>query len=342
MIKTSVVILNWNGEEFLKRFLPLVVKHTKGSSIEIVIADNGSSDGSVKLIKSGFPGIRLIELDKNYGFADGYNKALKQISSEYYVLLNSDIEVEANWLEPLIVQLDKDPNVAAVMPKIRSFHKREYFEYAGAAGGFIDKLGYPFCRGRIMNVIERDEGQYDDITEVFWATGACMALRAEYFHRQDGFDPAFFAHMEEIDLCWRFKNAGHTILYTPGSEVFHVGGGSLPNEHPFKLFLNFRNNLILLYKNLPGNRLIPTMTLRMTLDGVAAMKYLLSLKPKHFSAVIKAHISFYRQLGKYRKYRKSKPANTKELPENIFRGSMILNFYIKGKTKFSDYNFKYS
>ena len=339
MIKTSVVILNWNGKQYLKQFLPSVIKHTDKIDTEIVVADNGSTDDSLVFLKAEFPNIRLIELEKNYGFSEGYNKALEQIEANYYILLNSDIEVSKNWIQAMTDVLDKDMNVAAVMPKIRSFHEKEKFEYAGAAGGFIDQYGYPFCRGRILNKIEKDEGQYDQLTEVFWATGACMAIRAELFHKIGRFDGFFFAHMEEIDLCWRLKNKGYKIMFTPDSSVFHVGGGTLPNEHPYKLFLNFRNNLILLYKNLPQKKLVPILFYRMILDGIAALKYLLNLKPKHFYAVLKAHFSFYRSIRKYREFRKINHIQNKTYPSQVFKSSMIFNYYLKGKKKFSQLDF---
>ncbi len=335
MIKTSIVILNWNGKQYLKQFLPSVIKYTDKRDTEIVVADNGSTDDSLDFLKSEFPDIKLIELKKNYGFAEGYNKALQQVEAEFYILLNSDVEVDENWEQALIDVLEKNPTVAAVMPKIRSFHEKENFEYAGAAGGFIDQYGYPFCRGRILDKIEKDEGQYDQLTEVFWATGACLAIRAELFHDLHGFDSFFFAHMEEIDLCWRLKNKGYKIMFTPESSVFHVGGGSLPNEHPYKLFLNFRNNLILLYKNLPGKNLVPILFSRMILDGIAAIKYLLSLKPIHFYVVLKAHFSFYKAIRKYREFRKVNQEYNKTYPTQVFKGSMIVSYYLKGKKKFN-------
>lgn len=339
MIKTSVVILNWNGKQYLKQFLPSVIKHTVTGDTEIVVADNGSTDDSLVFLKSEFPNIKLIELEKNYGFAEGYNKALQQVEASYYILLNSDIEVTGNWIQTIIAVLEKDASIAAAMPKIRSFHEKEKFEYAGAAGGFIDQYGYPFCRGRILNKIEKDEGQYDQLTEVFWATGACMAIRAQLFHKIGGFDGFFFAHMEEIDLCWRLKNKGYKIMFAPDSSVFHVGGGTLPNEHPYKLFLNFRNNLILLYKNLPGKKLVPILFSRMILDGIAAIKYLLNLKPKHFYAVLKAHYSFYRAIRKYREFRKVNQVHNNSYPAQVFKGSMILSYYLKGKKKFNQLDF---
>ena len=339
MIKTSIVILNWNGKQYLKQFLPSVIKYTDKEDTEIVVADNGSTDDSLIFLKSEFPDIKLIELEKNYGFAEGYNKALLQVEAKFYILLNSDVEVSENWEQAIIDILEKDPAVAAVMPKIRSFHEKENFEYAGAAGGFIDQYGYPFCRGRILDEIEKDKGQYDQLTEVFWATGACLAIRAKLFQELNGFDSSFFAHMEEIDLCWRLKNKGYKIMFTPASKVFHVGGGSLPNEHPYKLFLNFRNNLILLYKNLPGNKLIPILFFRMILDGIAALKYLLNLKPKHFCAVLKAHFSFYRAIRKYREFRKVNQEHNNNYPSQVFKSSIIFSYYLKGKKKFNQLDF---
>ena len=251
MIQIAVVILNWNGRHYLEKFLPGVVKYSSEPGIQVVVADNGSTDDSLKFLRQQYPEITIIEFDKNHGYAEGYNKALKLITARYFVLLNSDVEVTPNWLNPLVCLMEQDDKIAVCMPKIRSFDNRGYFEYAGAGGGFIDRFGYPFCRGRILNHIEEDTGQYDSVREIFWASGACLFIRSELFIQSGGFDPGFFAHMEEIDLCWRFKNQGYKILYSPDSIIYHVGGGTLPNQHPGKLYLNFRNNLFVLYKNLP-------------------------------------------------------------------------------------------
>ncbi|MCF6242878.1 MAG: glycosyltransferase family 2 protein [Bacteroidales bacterium] len=295
-IKVAVVILNWNGEKYLKQFIPALIKNSNSDEVVLYVADNASSDDSVQYLRDNYPQIKLILLDENYGFAGGYNKALQQINAEYYILLNSDVEVTSNWIFPIIEKLDQDKSIAAAMPKIKSFNKKTYFEYAGAAGGFIDKYGYPFCRGRILDTIEKDAGQYDDEREIFWASGACMFVRSSVFHEHDGFDADFFAHMEEIDLCWRMKNSGYKIMYYSDVEVYHVGGGALPNNSPFKLYLNFRNNLFMLYKNLPKGKLFQTLFLRMILDGASALVYLLQFSFSSFSAVFRAHIAFYKSL----------------------------------------------
>lgn len=337
MLKTAIVILNWNGEKFLKKFLPTVIKYTPEVNTEIIIADNNSTDNSIGFLNKNHPDLRLIIFDKNYGFTGGYNKALDQIDAQYFVLLNSDIEVTENWLDPLIRLLDSDSKIAACQPKIRSYHQNENFEYAGAAGGFIDKYGYPFCRGRILDITESDTGQYNKIRDVFWATGACMLVRANLYKEIGGLDDDFFAHMEEIDLCWRFKNLGYRIVCNPESEVFHVGGGTLPNNSPFKLYLNFRNNLFLLYKNLPKGRLFPVITSRMVLDGLSAIVFLLKFSFSSFRAVSKAHIHFYKSLKKLREKREVLLSNTTSINhKEIYTKSIVLNYYVRKKHKFSD------
>jgi GT2 family glycosyltransferase len=341
MIRTAIVILNWNGEEFLQKFLPGVIDKSVNTNTKIVIADNGSTDHSISFLQKNFPGIDLIQFDKNYGFTEGYNKALAKVEAEYFILLNSDIEVTHNWVDPLIEVLEKDTKIAVVMPKIRSYSDPGLFEYAGAAGGFIDKFGYPFCRGRMLNNIEKDKGQYDTETEIFWATGACMAIKAETFRNSGGFDTYMFAHMEEIDLCWRLKNQGYKIMFTPKSVVYHVGGGSLPNEHPRKLYYNFRNNLILLYKNLPKGKLYPILITRLILDGIAALKFLLGFKFSYVAAVARAHFRFYTVASSYHKYRKKHGPKTREFPDQIFRKSMLIRFYFKKKRKFSELNTRF-
>ena len=338
MTKTAIVILNWNGEDFLKKFLPGVVGKSASDEVKIVIADNGSIDHSVAFLKQEYPGIELIRFDKNYGFTEGYNKALAKVDAEYFILLNSDIEVTENWVDPLIDILEKDKEVAVVMPKIKAYADKAYFEYAGAAGGFIDILGYPFCRGRMLNNIEKDTGQYDQETEIFWATGACMAIKADTFKKAGGFDTFMFAHMEEIDLCWRLKNQGYKIIFTPKSVVYHVGGGSLPNEHPRKLYYNFRNNLILLYKNLPKGKLYPILITRLIMDGLAAVKFLFSFKFSYVEAVARAHFRFYSVAPSYHKHRKKYGPQNGEFPDQVFRKSMLVRFYFKKKRKFSELN----
>ena len=285
MKRTKIVILNWNGRKHLERFLPTLVENTPEAGI--VIADNGSTDDSLIFIKDRFPQIEIITMERNFGFAEGYNRALKQVEADYFLLLNSDVEVPAGWIVPLIETLDTHPEVAAVSPKIRSFAEPERFEYAGAAGGFIDCLGYPFCRGRILDSIETDEGQHDDAREVFWASGACMLVRSEVFRLLDGFDADFFAHMEEIDFCWRAQLAGYKIRVEPRSMVFHVGGGTLPNDNPQKIYLNFRNNLCMLFKNLSPYTFWPVLFTRMVLDGAAAIVFLLQGKPAFFKKVFR-------------------------------------------------------
>ena len=341
MTRTAIVTLNWNGKGFLQKFLPGVMKKSSGKDTKVVIADNGSTDDSIPFLQENFPGIELISFDKNYGFTGGYNKALSKVEAEYFILLNSDIEVTENWVAPLMDILEKDSNVAVVMPKIKSWSDPDFFEYAGAAGGFIDKFGYPFCRGRILNNIEKDEGQYDSETEIFWATGACMAIKAKTFREAGGFDSFMFAHMEEIDLCWRLRNQGFKIMFTPKSVVYHVGGGSLPNEHPRKLYYNFRNNLILLYKNLPKGKLYSTLITRLILDGIAAIKFLLSFKFSYVAAVARAHFQFYTVVPAYHKQRKKSGPKNREFPNQVFRKSMLIRFYLKKKKKFSELNSKF-
>lgn len=288
-MKTSVVILNWNGAEMLRRFLPSVIAYSQGEGVEICVADNASSDNSCEVIEREFPEVRLIRLSENYGFAEGYNRALQQIDAEYVVLLNSDVEVTSGWLESMTDYLDKHPQVAACQPKLLSFQEKSCFEYAGAAGGFIDKYGYPFCRGRIFDVIESDHGQYEDIIPVFWATGAALLIRLQVYCEVGGLDGRFFAHMEEIDLCWRLRSRGYGIVCLPFSRVYHVGGATLKKENPRKTLLNFRNNLIMLYKNLPENELYRVMRVRLFLDYLAAFVFLLKGDKNNSLAVLRAH-----------------------------------------------------
>lgn len=345
-IKTSVVILNWNGKAYLEKFLPFLRKHTESPETEIIVADNGSSDNSVEFLKENYPQIRLILFDKNYGFAEGYNKAMEQVKSEYVVLLNSDIEVTENWLQPLISEMDKNKKMAAAMPKILSFTDKKRFEHAGASGGFIDKYGYPFCRGRILDNLENDEGQYDDIKEIFWATGACMIIRNSVYKQMGGLDGDFFAHMEEIDLCWRMKSAGYSIKVFPCSKVYHVGGGTLNTESPFKLYLNYRNNLFMLFKNLPGKRLPFILFFRMVLDGVSGSIYLFTGRFKQFAAVLKSHFHFYAALPSLIKKRKQvqslsvlrrSSTNAKAKINEIFNKSIVFEALVLKKNKFSDF-----
>lgn len=330
----AVIILNWNGRRYLEQFLPTLIQHSK-DEVEIIVADNASSDDSIAFLKSNYPFVRIIQNSENCGFAKGYNLALRQVDADYYILLNSDIEVTENWIAPVIELMEQDEKIAACQPKIRSFHEPKKFEYAGAAGGFIDKYGYPFCRGRIFQAIEEDHGQYDEPSEVFWATGACMFVKAKLFHQMGGLDDDFFAHMEEIDFCWRLKNHGYKIMYCPSSTVFHIGGGTLPKVSWRKTYLNFRNNFFLLYKNLPEDRLIKVFTVRMFLDGIAAMKFLFQAGFKDFWAVTHAHMSFYRSYGKMKQKRKALRHGSMQ---DVYGKNIVVEYYIKGRRKFSQLN----
>jgi GT2 family glycosyltransferase len=334
LIKTAIVILNWNGRHFLEKFLPSVIAHSTIPDTGIWVTDNGSSDESVDFIKKTYPQIKLVLLDKNYGFAEGYNKALAQIQAKYFLLLNSDIEVTAGWITPLVRILDTRPDVAAVMPKLRMYDNRDLFEYAGAAGGFLDKFGYPFCRGRIFQTVEKDTGQFDAEKEIFWATGACMLVRSDLFHLVGDFDGSFFAHMEEIDLCWRLKNCGYKILYTPESMVFHVGGGTLNKENPKKTYLNYRNNLFMLFKNLPEKRFLSKIIFRMILDGISAAKHLVLFQGRYFMAILKAHLSFYKNFPKLMRYRKANKhtLHYEKHPEMINKSIIYHSFFLKKRT----------
>lgn len=341
MHKIAIVILNWNGEKLFPEFLPSIIEHSQGANIEIVVADNGSTDQSINILQTNFPTVTLIDLKKNYGFAQGYNVALKQIDADYYVLVNSDVKVTKNWIQPCVQHFENDDKVVAIQPKILNYKHAEYFEYAGAAGGFIDKYGYPFCRGRILDQLEKDENQYDKSSEIFWATGACMFVRAEAFKSAGGFDSDFWAHMEEIDLCWRLKNRGYRIIYEPKSIVYHLGGGSLEYGNPKKVFLNFRNNLFMLYKNLPKHKFYRTLLQRMLLDGVAALKFLFGAEFKAFGAVFKAHLQFYKNLRNLREKRKQLLAQfSVNNHEQMFDKSLMWSFFIQKKHKFTDLKFK--
>lgn len=333
-----MVILNWNGKRYLEKFLPSVIKYS--ANADIIVADNGSTDDSVGFLENNFPLVKCLELGKNTGFAQGYNNALARIYTGekhpqdlYYIMLNSDVEVTENWITPVIELMEQDPAIAAAQPKIRSFYEKKKFEYAGAAGGFIDKFGYPFCRGRIFDNLETDHGQYDDNCEIFWATGACLFVKAEKFHEAGGFDADFFAHMEEIDLCWRLKNSGHKVMYCPYSTVFHVGGGTLHKSNPKKTYLNFRNNLWLLLKNLPSHKLFFILFMRLSLDGLAGLKFFAAGNVKDCLAIIKAHISAYLTLFGTLKKRKKIPSVALT---GIYKGSIVADYYLRGKKRFSE------
>ncbi|MDD4198872.1 MAG: glycosyltransferase family 2 protein [Paludibacter sp.] len=335
-MKTAIVILNWNGGHYLQKFLPFLLQHTALPDVEIYVADNGSTDKSVVLLGKNFKEVKILLFDRNYGFAEGYNRALAQIEADYFVILNSDVEVTSGWLKPMLDYLEQHADVAACQPKILSYDKRTYFEHAGAAGGFIDFLGYPFCRGRILAVTEEDRGQYDEVCDVFWATGACLLIRADIFKNVGGFDDDFFAHMEEIDLCWRLKSRGYRIVCVPESKVFHVGGGTLHVEHPHKTYLNFRNNLLLLYKNLSKQNLFPVLFVRFFMDYLAAFQLFVTGKPRNAKAVFKARKDYRKMLPSFKNKRRENLQKTirSHIPE-IARKSIILNYYLLGKKRFS-------
>jgi len=335
--KVAVVILNWNGKTWLEKFMPSVIEYTTNDDYEIIVADNGSSDSSIDFLQKKYPSVSIIELDKNYGFTGGYNRALKQVKAKYFLLLNSDIELTKNWLEPLVYVMDNDDKVAACQPKILAFNNKTHFEYAGASGGFIDKFGFPFCRGRIFFTDEKDEGQYNSEIEIFWATGACMMVRADLYSKTGGLDEDFFAHMEEIDLCWRFQNLGYKIKVVPQSTVYHVGGGTLAQGSPKKTYLNFRNNLALLYKNLPFPNNIIVVFQRMIFDGMAGVHAITKGNPKETLAILKAHFTFYSWIPTLNSKRK-KIATKKKISElkGTYSRSIVFDYFLRKKKHFSD------
>ena len=333
----SVIILNWNGRALLEEFLPSVIAHTPSNKADIIVADNGSTDGSVDMLKEKFPSVRLILLDKNYGFAEGYNLAISRVDSTYIVLLNSDVEVTAGWIDAPLQALETDDRLAGVQPKILAQKDKKKFEYAGAAGGWIDSYGYPFCRGRVLHIVEEDYGQYDQPANIFWASGACLFIRTEVFKKEGGFDARFFAHQEEIDLCWRLRARGYRLSCIPQSVVYHVGGGTLQVENPQKTFLNFRNNLLMVYKNCPADRLRPVMRLRFWLDYLAMTKFMLTGHFGNALAIVKARRTYQRLKKEYAPIRAENLSKRIEtsIPE-VFPQSLIFNFYFKGKKKFSE------
>lgn len=330
-MSTAIVILNWNGEKYLQQFLPILIENSNFPDVEIIVADNASTDSSLAVLKDNFPTVKTIVLDKNYGFAGGYNKALAQVDADYYVLLNSDVEVTSGWLEPLIGYMNEHEDVAACQPKIHAFHRRNYFEHAGAAGGFIDRFGFPFCRGRMFGVAEEDKGQYNEVVDVFWATGACLVVRSKMFWKVGGLDDEFFAHMEEIDLCWRLKSRGFRVVCVPQSTVYHIGGGTLNVESPHKTYLNFRNNLLMLYKNLPNKLLKKTMFWRFIFDYAAAIQLFITGKPANAKSVFKARSDFKRMQPNFEEKRKENILYaTSDNEQDIYQGSIVLNYYLKG------------
>ena len=329
-MKIAVVILNWNGKKLLEKFLPSIISFSKEANI--YVADNASSDESILFIKENYPSVTIIQNKENGGFAKGYNDALKKVDASIYALVNSDIEVTKNWLEPIIEEFKKNKDTGIIQPKILDYKKKKKFEYAGAAGGFLDILGYPYCRGRIFNVLEKDKGQYNDTITINWASGACFFIKSEIFHQLKGFDEDYFAHQEEIDLCWRTSNLGYDIKYVGTSTVYHIGGATLNEANSYKTFLNFRNSLYSLVKNLPSNKVFFFVFLRMILDGIAGIRFTLQGRPIHTLAILKSHISFYRNLRKMLSKRTIKHKNIKYYSTtSIVWSHFILN--IKKTTK---------
>ena len=335
MNKLAVVILNFNGASFLERFLPSVISHTP-ATYPIYVADNGSSDGSIALLQNRFPAVRVIQLPTNEGYAGGYNTALAQIHAQFYVLLNSDVAVTPNWISPVLTLLESDANIAACQPKLLSYDHPDQFEYAGAAGGYLDRLGFAFCRGRLFDTLESDLGQYNDSRPVFWATGACLFVRASVFRETDGFDAHFFAHQEEIDWCWRVQRMGYTVWTCAESVVYHVGGGTLPKTNPHKTYLNYRNSLLMLYKNLPAGRLWSTLLLRLVVDGLSSARFLMAGQFTEIGAVLRAHFAFYGQLSRLRILRRALLAKDRPgvvLP--LYPGSVVWAYFAQGKKTFT-------
>lgn len=322
-MKIAVVILNWNGVKLLEQFLPSIVNYSPEA--DIYVADNASTDDSVAFVKTNFPSVQIIQNKSNLGFAEGYNEALKSVEAEIFALVNSDIEVTENWLKPILQTFENEPKTAIIQPKILDYKNKEYFEYAGAAGGFTDKYGYMFCRGRIFDTLEKDYGQYDDNCEIFWASGACFFIRSSVYRQLKGFDADFFAHQEEIDLCWRAFNKGLVIKYNSQSVIFHLGGATLQQGNPKKTFLNFRNSLLMMLKNLPKNQLFPVLFIRLILDGIAGIHFLFQGKFKHLLAIIKAHFAFYYLLPS--SYKKREPFQAEIYYKTK---SIIFQYYIKG------------
>lgn len=328
----SVIILNWNGEAMLRRFLPSLIANTQLDGVELVVADNGSTDDSLAYLRTQT--VRIIELGANHGFAEGYNRAIAQVDAEYVVLLNSDVELTPNWLDTLLNYARTHADAAALQPKVLSWHAKNRFEHAGAAGGMMDCLGYPYCRGRFLSHLEEDKGQYDTPAQIFWTTGACMLIRRDVYLAVGGLDALFFAHQEEIDLCWRLNARGYKLMAVPQSVVYHVGGGTLEYENPKKTFLNFRNNLLMLYKNLPTAKWLLVMLIRLPLDYVAALQMLCSAKCLNAKAVLQARCAFWKLRTEYKNIRKDNLRNAKTpVPTTISKRSIILDYYLLRKRK---------
>jgi hypothetical protein len=335
MMKVSIVILNYNGQKLLAQFLPSVLAFSLQPNVEIIVADNGSTDDSIAFLEKYYASIHLIKLDKNYGFAGGYNHALKQVKSDYFLLLNSDVQVTENWLSPLINQMDEHLEIAACQPKILSLAQPKKFEHAGACGGFIDKYGYPFCRGRVFTTLEQDNGQYETITDIFWASGACLFIRSSLFFEMGGFDDTFFAHMEEIDLCWRLKNRGYRIVCVPQSTIYHVGGGSLDSKNVRKTYLNFRNNWLMLYKNMTDKELRPIYFFRFFFDYIAAFQMIVTFQRGHAYQVWKARHDFKMMRPQYAAQRiENQKKKTITAPTGILNRSLVLAYHLFRKKQF--------
>jgi len=331
MLTVAVVILNWNGRKLLEQFLPSIVNYSTNEYTKIYVADNASTDDSISFIKKTFPTVSIILNKENGGYANGYNDALKNINADVFALVNSDIEVTENWITPVVDYFLQQPEVSIIQPKIKDFKNKEYFEYAGAAGGFIDSYGYPFCRGRIFDTVEKDQNQYENTKKIFWASGACFFVRTSVFMQLNGFDESFFAHQEEIDFCWRAYNSGHQVYYLPSSEVYHVGGATLNEDNPKKTYLNFRNSLYTLTKNLPKNKLMSVIITRLILDGIAGLKFLFDKKPMHLLAILKAHVYFYSNFFKVLNKRSETP---NKITNYYDRKSIVYQYFIKKKKIF--------
>lgn len=328
-MKTAIVILNWNGQKLLEQFLPSVVKYSSENAT-VYVADNASTDGSTSFIKQHFPSVVIIQNTENYGYAKGYNIALTKIEADVFCLINSDVEVTENWLFPVLHIFEKEKNTAVIQPKILDFNNKNLFEYAGAGGGFIDFFGYPYCRGRVFNALETDEGQFDDIAEIFWSSGACFFIRSEIYGKLGGFDEDYFAHQEEIDLCWRVQNEGFAIKYVGTSTVYHIGGATLQESNPRKTFLNFRNSLLNVVKNVPKKRFFFVVCSRLILDGIAGIKFMVELRPVHTWAIIKAHVSFYKNFNRFLKKRKK----LQKKSDYNLHTSIVWQYFVLRRRKF--------
>ena len=331
-MKTAIVVLNWNGKQLLEKFLPSIIKHSSLDNVEIYVADNASTDDSIDFIKNHYPTIKIVQNAHNQGFAKGYNDSLQHIDADIYALVNSDIEVTKNWLSPILKTFKNEPKTAIVQPKILDFKNKDYFEYAGAAGGFIDKFGYPYCRGRVFFELEKDTKQYNDIIEIFWATGACFFIRSSVFRELNGFDEDYFAHQEEIDLCWRTQSNGYQVKYVGKSTVYHVGGATLQETNPHKTYLNFRNNLLNIVKNVPKKWFLFLIFFRLLLDGIAGLKFLIELRPIHTFAILKAHLSFYKNFFKFLRKRKK----LQKKVNYYIHTSILWQYFIMRRKKFKD------